>query len=86
MNATVCSHVAEHLKKVKPQSKGCEECLKIGDRWLHLRMCLECGTWLLRLVEEPARAGAFPRDEASADPIRRAREDWKWCYIDEVYL
>jgi hypothetical protein len=36
-----CGHVAEHVKKVKPNSKGCEECLKLGDTWLHLRMCLE---------------------------------------------
>jgi hypothetical protein len=43
MAPTVCSHVAEHLKSVKPQTKGCEECLKLGQKWLHLRMCLECG-------------------------------------------
>ena len=38
-----CSHVKDHVKKVKPGSKGCEECLKTGDSWVHLRMCLECG-------------------------------------------
>ena len=41
--ATKCTHLAEHLKKVKPGSKGCEDCLKMGGTWLHLRMCLECG-------------------------------------------
>jgi len=43
MATAKCSHVAEHLKKVKPQTKGCEECMKLGQKWLHLRMCLECG-------------------------------------------
>ena len=41
--AKTCSHVAEHVKKVKPHTKGCEECLKAGTTWVHLRMCLECG-------------------------------------------
>ena len=41
--ATQCTHVADHVKKVKPHTKGCEECLKAGTKWVHLRMCLECG-------------------------------------------
>ena len=41
--ATKCTHVKDHMKKVKPHTKGCEECLKMGDTWVHLRMCLECG-------------------------------------------
>ena len=28
---------------VTPGSTGCEECLKIGDQWVHLRICLTCG-------------------------------------------
>ena len=32
-----------HIKKVKPHTKGCEECLKMGDTWVHLRLCRECG-------------------------------------------
>ena len=63
--ATVCSHIAEHLKKVKPRTKGCEECLASGDTWLHLRMCLECG-------HVGCCAGAFSWDGAPTDPIRRA--------------
>ena len=43
MSAAKCTHVKDHVKKVKPQTKGCEECLKIGGTWVHLRMCLECG-------------------------------------------
>jgi len=41
--AVKCTHIADHVKNVKPRSKGCEECLKTGDTWVHLRMCLECG-------------------------------------------
>ena len=37
-----CPHVKE-IKNVKPSANGCEECLKMGDTWVHLRMCLICG-------------------------------------------
>lgn len=40
--ATECSHMNQ-IKHVKPSSKGCEECLKMGDTWVHLRECLFCG-------------------------------------------
>jgi hypothetical protein len=70
--ATECAHVAEHVKNVKPHSHGCEECLKMGDTWVHLRMCLECGhVGLLRLVKEPPRAGAFSFIASSGDPVCR---------------
>ena len=41
--AAKCTHEKDHVKNVKPSSKGCEDCLKTGDTWVHLRMCLECG-------------------------------------------
>ena len=43
MATAKCTHVKDHQKHVKPHTKGCEECLKTGDTWVHLRMCLECG-------------------------------------------
>ncbi len=37
-----CEHTAT-IRKVKPRTKGCEECLKTGSEWLHLRVCRTCG-------------------------------------------
>ena len=38
-----CSHLFE-IGNVTPRTpNGCEECLKMGDRWLHLRLCVTCG-------------------------------------------
>src|ERR1700680_3019761 len=37
-----CKHLDE-IRDVQPHTKGCEECLKMGDRWVHLRLCLTCG-------------------------------------------
>ena len=37
-----CTHL-DTIKKVKPNAKGCFDCLKTGDEWVHLRICLTCG-------------------------------------------
>ncbi len=41
--AAQCTHMDQIKKDVKPHTKGCEECLKIGDTWVHLRLCMTCG-------------------------------------------
>jgi len=39
---TPCTHL-DQIQDVTPSAQGCEECLKIGDTWVHLRECLICG-------------------------------------------
>jgi hypothetical protein len=87
MAGKTCSHVAQHLKKVKPSSKGCEDCLKIGGQWVHLRMCLECGH-VGCCDSSPHRHARAHFHETQHPLIQSAErgEDWKWCFIDEVYL
>jgi hypothetical protein len=36
--ASICNH-AGAIRDVTPSAKGCEECLKTGDGWVHLRLC-----------------------------------------------
>ena len=85
--AQKCTHVAEHAKKVKPRTKGCEECLKTGGQWVHLRMCLECGH-VGCCDSSPGRHARGHYHESQHPLIQSAErgEDWKWCYIDETYL
>ena len=87
MATAKCSHVAEHLKKVKPQTKGCEECMKLGQKWLHLRMCLECGH-VGCCDSSPGRHSRAHFNETGHPLIQSAEsgEDWKWCYIDGIYI
>ncbi|HEV8045237.1 MAG TPA: UBP-type zinc finger domain-containing protein [Rubrobacter sp.] len=40
--ATNCTHL-DQIKEVRPSANGCEECLQMGDTWVHLRECLSCG-------------------------------------------
>jgi uncharacterized UBP type Zn finger protein len=70
------THVTKHV---------CEECVKMGGEWLHLRMCLECG--------HVACCDSSPNKHASAHfrktkhPIMRSAEPgetWTWCFVDEL--
>jgi uncharacterized UBP type Zn finger protein len=80
-----CTHL-NHIHKVKPHTpKGCEECLKSGDRWVHLRMCLECGH--VGCCDSSKNKHATKHFHATDHPIMRSiepGEKWGWCYIDEV--
>ena len=64
---------------------GCEECLKIGSRWVHLRMCMTCG----KIGCCDASPNRHARTHAAEDdhPIARSAEpgeEWSWCFVDEV--
>ena len=59
--AQTCEHVKQ-IKNVKPHTTGCEECLKMGDHWVHLRLCLVVrARGLLRQLEEQTRHQTLPR-------------------------
>jgi uncharacterized UBP type Zn finger protein len=85
--STQCSHVAAHVKPVEPHSHGCEECLKLGDEWVHLRMCLECGH--VGCCDSSKNTHARKHFHSTHHPIIQSAErgeDWRWCYVDEMYL
>jgi hypothetical protein len=65
-----CSHEAA-IRDVTPSALGCEECLKIGSPWLHLRLCRTCGHVGCCDDSPNRRDEALPRDRASRD--RRLR-------------
>jgi uncharacterized UBP type Zn finger protein len=64
---------------------GCEECLKTGDRWVHLRMCLTCGK-VGCCDSSPNRHASGHYREVGHTLVRSAQpgEDWAWCFADEV--
>src|SRR5918995_2628847 len=43
MSDSGCKHLKLIQEHVMPSADGCEDCLKIGDSWVHLRLCLICG-------------------------------------------
>jgi uncharacterized UBP type Zn finger protein len=84
MNKT-CTHT-DQIREVIPSANGCEECLKTGDTWVALRMCLVCGH--VGCCDSSKNTHARKHFEATNHPIIEAypNGEWKWCYIDEIYL
>ena len=81
-----CSHLAQ-VRAVTPSAAGCEECLKTGDRWVHLRLCLICGQ--VGCCDSSKNKHATKHFHQSHHPVMRSfepGEDWGWCYVDEVML
>ena len=82
--AEVCTHTDE-IKDVKAKSRGCEECLKMGDTWVHLRLCRECGH--VGCCDSSKNKHATKHFHATQHPIIASLErgeTWKWCFVDEV--
>jgi Zn-finger in ubiquitin-hydrolases and other protein len=83
---TTCTHV-KHIRDVTPSARGCEDCLKIGGDWVHLRLCLSCGH--VGCCDSSKNKHATKHFRGTHHPIIRSfepGEDWKWCYVDEVML
>lgn len=81
-----CSHL-DQVHDVEPSSDGCEDCLRIGGRWVHLRMCLSCGH--VGCCDQSPNRHATMHHRAVGHPIIRSfepGETWRWCYLDEVDL
>ena len=82
--AKACSHFA-HTKLTTTDQDVCEECIKLGDTWVHLRLCLECGH--VGCCDSSKNKHATKHYHATQHPIVRSfepGEDWGWCYVDEV--
>ncbi len=79
-----CPHTPE-IQDVTPSALGCEACLKIGSRWLHLRLCRTCGH--VGCCDSSKNKHATKHFQATQHPIVTSLErgeDWSWCYVDEL--
>jgi uncharacterized UBP type Zn finger protein len=65
---------------------GCEECLRSGDSWVHLRVCLVCGH--VGCCDDSKNKHATKHFHATAHPVIRSGEPgehWGWCYVDQLF-
>jgi uncharacterized UBP type Zn finger protein len=81
----VCSHLDQiQVRDVPDEVPGCEECLKTGDRWVHLRQCLVCGK--IGCCDNSPNHHATAHFEETGHPLIQSAEkseEWSWCYLDE---
>lgn len=80
-----CEHLRE-IKPVTPTADGCEDCLKIGGRWVHLRLCETCGH--VGCCDNSPNKHATKHFHASKHPIIKSfepGEEWGYCYVDDRF-
>ena len=79
-----CTHLNQ-IKTTKPTKHVCEDCVKTGDNWVELRLCLTCGH--VGCCDSSKNRHATKHYHESCHPLIRSiegDENWMWCYIDEM--
>ncbi len=81
-----CTHLDQvGVRKRPEQVAGCEECLKSGGSWVHLRMCQTCGK--VGCCDSSPNRHASGHAAQEGHPVLRSvepGEEWSWCVVDEV--
>lgn len=82
-----CAHIAAATDREPKTPDGCEECLKLGDDWVHLRVCLTCGQ--VGCCDSSKNKHATKHYRRSRHPVIRSfepGESWRYCYPDDFFV
>lgn len=86
INPQSCLHIHE-INDVRPSADGCEKCLKLGDSWVNLRLCLTCGH--VGCCDDSKNKHASKHFQETKHPMivsYEVGEEWIWCYVDQLAL
>lgn len=81
-----CEHVSS-IVKVTPSAAGCEDCLKIGGKWVHLRICQNCGH--VGCCDNSPNRHATGHYRSIGHPVIKSfepGEPWGYCYPDDSFF
>ncbi len=81
-----CTHL-DTIAEVTPSADGCEDCLRDGGRWVHLRLCMECGH--VGCCDSSPNQHASKHAHVTHHPIIRSfepREAWGYCFPDDLMM
>jgi uncharacterized UBP type Zn finger protein len=83
----ICDHIVNADRNIAANTpEGCEECLKTGDSWVHLRLCLECGH--VGCCDNSKNKHATRHFLETGHPVIKSfelGEDWEYCYADDIF-
>ena len=82
-----CTHMASLKEVVHAKHRSCEECVKIGSEWVHLRTCQTCGG--TRCCDSSPNQHASKHARGSGHPVvcsAEPGESWLYCYPDEALV
>ena len=85
-DSPLCSHQGQ-AREVSYSKQVCPECVKLGDTWVHLRICMICGH--VGCCDNSKNKHATAHFKKTDHPIIKSiepGEGWAWCYVDETFL
>ena len=84
--AVECTHLNE-VKVTRSNKHVCEDCVKLGDTWVHLRLCLSCGH--VGCCDSSKNKHATKHFLKTEHPLIKSNEpgeNWVWCYLDQAMV
>jgi hypothetical protein len=82
-----CEHI-EAIETVKTaRQRACDECVKVGASWVHLRTCQACGA--THCCDSSPNRHATRHAHTSGHPVVASAEPgerWLYCYPDEAFV
>ena len=87
MARKTCRHLEPLEEIAAPRTAGCDQCLALGDSWVHLRACLICGR--VGCCDDSKNRHAKKHYHETGHPLMRSiepGETWMWCYEDEIFV
>ena len=85
MRIKPCDHVPDEIHS--PNARGCEECLAMGDTWMHLRLCVHCGH--IGCCDDSKNKHASKHHAATGHAVIQSfepGESWMWCYEHQLQV
>lgn len=86
-DAATCQHIDAVAEIKQPDARQCDECVKIGSSWVHLRTCQTCGG--TRCCDSSPNRHATKHARSSGHPVIASAEpgeQWLYCYPDDVFV
>ena len=81
-----CIHLAQ-IQEVTPSARGCEDCLKMGGAWVHLRLCMTCGH--VGCCDSSPNRHATKHFHQTQHPVIKSfepGEEWGYCSVDDAFF
>ena len=82
-----CAHISAIHDVKRPVRRECEDCVKIGARWVHLRTCQQCGG--TRCCDDSPNRHASKHWHATSHPVIASAEPgerWMFCFPDDAFV
>ena len=84
--AGTCTHIDAITAVKAPAARECDECVKMGSSWVHLRTCQACG--VTRCCDSSPNRHATGHARSSGHPVIASAERgdrWLYCYPDDAF-